>query len=96
MFYPTLQPILLLILIVALCSGPIAAQVWPIEVLVTILKDKVVALPGGGSPAEEALGVNETIVTTAAKGPADFPPTLGVLLWITPMDRGAVGDGGTC
>lgn len=80
MLYPTLHPILPLILILALCSGPIAAEVLPIEVLVTIVKDKVVALPGGGSPVEEALGVNETIVTTAAKGPAGFVQTSRRLL----------------
>jgi hypothetical protein len=53
MLYLTLHPIVPLIL--ALCSGPVAAEVRPVEVLVTIVKDKVVALPGGGSPVEEAL-----------------------------------------
>jgi hypothetical protein len=80
MLYLTLHPILPLILILALCSDPVAAEVRPVEVLVTIVKDKVVALPGGGSPVEEALGVNETIVTTAAKGPAGFVQTSRRLL----------------
>ena len=80
MLNPTLHPTLPLILIVALSSGPVAAQVRPIEVLITIVKDKVVALPGGGSPVEEALGVNETIVTTAGKGPAGFAQTSRRLL----------------
>lgn len=71
---------LLLILIVALCSSPVSAQVRPIDVLITVVKDKVVALPGGGSPVEEALGVNETIVTTAAQGPAGFAQTSRRLL----------------
>ncbi|MBK9305530.1 MAG: hypothetical protein IPM58_00175 [Nitrospira sp.] len=80
MRYPTLHPIVLLLLIVGFGSGPVAAQVHPIEVLVTIVEDKVVALPGGGSPVEEALGVNESIVTTAAKGPAGFVQTSRRLL----------------
>ncbi len=80
MRYPTLHPMLPLILVLALCSGPVAAEVRPIEVLITIVKDKVVALPGGGSPVEEALGVNETIVTTAARGPAGFVQTSRRLL----------------
>lgn len=70
----------LLTLIVALWTGSVFAQVRPVDVLVTVVKDKVVALPGRGSPVEEALGVNETVVTTAAKGLAGFAQTSRRLL----------------
>jgi len=56
-------------------SLPAFAQVRQVDVLVTVVKDRVVALPGGGSPVEEPLGVNETTVTTAAQGPAGFAQT---------------------
>lgn len=74
------HPLACLILLAALCSSPIFAQVRSIDVLITVVKDKVVALPGGGSPVEEALGVNETIVTTSAQGPAGFAQTSRRLL----------------
>jgi len=60
--------------------GPASAQTRQVDVLVTVVKDKVVALPGGGSPVEEPLGVNETIVSMAAKGPAGFAQTSRRLL----------------
>ncbi len=61
-------------------SLPAFAQVRQVDVLVTVVKDRVVVLPGGGSPVEEPLGVNETIVTTAAQGPAGFAQTTSRLL----------------
>ncbi len=60
--------------------GPAVAQTRQVDVLITVVKDKVIALPGGGSPVEEPLGVNETIVSMAAKGPAGFAQTSRRLL----------------
>jgi hypothetical protein len=71
---------LALMILVFLGSSPAFAQVRQIDVLVTLVKDRVVALPGGGSPVEEPLGVNETLVTTAAQGPAGFAQTTRRLL----------------
>ncbi len=71
---------LALVILVSLGSSPAFAQVRQIDVLVTVIKDRVVALPGGGSPVEEPLGVNETLVTTAAQGPAGFAQTTRRLL----------------
>ena len=56
------------------------AQVRQIDVLITVVKDRIVALPGGGSPVEEPLDVNEKIVITAAQGPAGFAQTSTRLL----------------
>ena len=67
--------VLPLLIGIALCASPAVAEVRQIDVLITVVKDKVVAIPGGGSPVEEPLGVNETVVTTAAKGPAGFALT---------------------
>ncbi|MGE0643097.1 MAG: hypothetical protein AB7P24_05460 [Nitrospira sp.] len=80
MHHATRHSIPLLIIIVALCSSSIFAQIRPLDVLITVVRDKVVALPGRGSPVEETLGVNETIVTTEAKGPAGFAQTSRRLL----------------
>lgn len=80
MLPPTQHLLLSLILMATLSSNFTFAQVRHVDVLVTIIKDKLVALPGGGSPVEEALGVNETIVTTGAKGPAGFAQTSRRLL----------------
>jgi len=80
-------------------SLPAFAQVRQVDVLVTVVKDRVVALPGGGSPVEEPLGVNETIVTTAAQAPAgcpNHPPTVGLFFRLTAMDGGAVGHQRAC
>jgi hypothetical protein len=60
--------------------GPAFGQTRQVDVLVTLVKDKLVALPGGGSPVEEPLGVNETIITTGARGPAGFAQTSSRLL----------------
>ncbi len=73
------------ILVFALCLLPVVpdpafGQTRQIDVLVTVVKDRIVALPGGGSPVEEPLGVNETIVAMAAKGPAGFAQTSRRLL----------------
>lgn len=74
------QPLVPFLLLAALCSHPVFAQVRPVDVLVTVVRDKVVALPGGGSPVEESLGVNETVITTEANGPAGFAQTSRRLL----------------
>ena len=64
-----------LLIMVALCASSTFAEIRQVDVLVTVVKDRVVALPGGGSPVEEPLGVNETVVITAAQGPAGFALT---------------------
>ena len=71
---------ILILIIAALCPSPVYTQGRSVDVLITVVKDRVVALPGGGSPVEEPLGVNETIVTTAAHGPAGFAQTTRRLL----------------
>jgi hypothetical protein len=80
MFCTTSYAKLALMILVSLGLSPAFAQVRQIDVLVTLVKDRVVALPGGGSPVEEPLGVNETLVTTAAQGPAGFAQTTRRLL----------------
>jgi len=80
MFFITSRAVLFLIIMVSPYSSPAFAQVRQIDVLVTVVKDRIVALPGGGSPVEEPLGVNETIVITAAQGPAGFVQTSRRLL----------------
>ena len=69
------RSVLPLLLMVALCASPAFAEIRQVDVLITVVKDRVIALPGGGSPVEEPLGVNETVVTTAAQGPAGFALT---------------------
>lgn len=69
-----------LLIMATLYPCPIFAQGRSIEVLITVVKDRVVALPGGGSPVEEPLGVNETVLTTSAHGPAGFAQTTRRLL----------------
>lgn len=68
------------LIIATLYPCGIFAQVRSIDVLIMVVKDRVVALPGGGSPVEEPLGVNETIITTEAHGPAGFAQTTRRLL----------------
>lgn len=80
MLFRAPRQMLILSLILSASPGLIFAQSRHIDVLVTVIKDRVVALPGGGSPVEEALEVNETIVTTAAHGPAGFAQTSRRLL----------------
>lgn len=72
--------VFMLTFILSMSSIPASAEIRQIDVLVTVVKDRVVALPGGGSPVEEPLGVNETIITTAAQGPAGFAQTSHRLL----------------
>lgn len=50
------------------------------DVLITVVKDRVVALPSSGSTVEEGLGANEKVITTAARGPAGFAQTSSRLL----------------
>jgi hypothetical protein len=80
MLFITSRITLPLIIMVALDLSSAVAQVRQVDVLVTVVKDRIVALPGAGSPVEEPLGVNETIVTTAAQGPAGFAQTTRRLL----------------
>lgn len=80
MLSTTSRATLSLILLLSLGSSPVLGEVRQIDVLVTLVKDRVVALPGGGSPVEEPLGVNETLVTTTAQGPAGFAQTTRRLL----------------
>jgi len=72
--------LVLALILLVLVPGPAFSQARQVDVLVTVVKDKVVALPGGGSPVEEALGVNETIIATEARGPAGFAQTSRRLL----------------
>lgn len=71
---------LLLALLCILHVGSAYAQSRQTDVMVTVANNKVVALPAAGSVVEESLGVNETIVTTAARGPAGFAQTSSRLL----------------
>jgi hypothetical protein len=50
------------------------------DVLVTVTNEKVIALPAGGNGIEEALGVNESVIVTAAKGQTGFAQTSSRLL----------------
>lgn len=43
--------------------------------MVTVMKDKIGALSASGSGGEESLGVNETVVTTGARGFTGFAQT---------------------
>lgn len=76
----TSRAMLPLIIVVAIGSNSAVAQVRQVDVLITVVKDRVIALPGSGSPVEEPLGVNETIVSTAAQGPIGFVQTTRRLL----------------
>jgi hypothetical protein len=69
---------------IALSSLLIAAMMFPDaahpqgrhgDVMVTALKDKVVAFPPAGSAVEETLGVNEALIATAARGSTGFAQT---------------------
>ena len=71
----------LTVLIAAVLSGSYAfGQGRHSDVMVTVLKDKIVALSAGGSGGEESLGVNETVVTTGARGFTGFAQTSTRLL----------------
>ena len=60
-------------IMVSMVSSAASAQVRQVDVLITVVKDRIVALPGSGSPVEKPLGVNETIIATTAQGPAGLP-----------------------
>jgi hypothetical protein len=70
----------LLAIVVFMHPSPAIAQGHQGDVMITVVKDKVVALPAAGSVVEEGLSVNETIITTAARGPAGFAQTSNRLL----------------
>lgn len=59
---------------------PAMAQNRSGDVMVTVLKEKVVALPSSGSGVEEALGMSEEVVKTGARGPTGFIQTSDRLL----------------
>ncbi|HJT22493.1 MAG TPA: hypothetical protein VJ746_18615 [Nitrospira sp.] len=50
------------------------------DVTVTVVKDKIVALPAGGSSIEEGLTLGETVVKTESKGQTGFAQTSSRLL----------------
>jgi len=72
--------LVLALFLLLVVPDPAFAQTRQVDVLVTVVKDRVIALPGGGSPVEEPLGVNETIIATEARGPAGFAQTSRRLL----------------
>jgi len=72
--------ILLTLLLALDCHSPGYSQSRHSDVMVTVMKDKIVALSAGGSGGEESLGVNETVVTTGARGHTGFAQTTNRLL----------------
>lgn len=74
------RPLLLLILIECLHAAPGFAEGLFTDVLITVAKDKVVAVPGNGSIVEEGLGANEKIIVMASRGQAGFVQTSSRLL----------------
>lgn len=50
------------------------------DVMVTAAKDKVIALPAGGSQIEEGLGLNETVVKIESRGQTGYAQTSTRLL----------------
>lgn len=71
---------LLLLTVLSAYFIPVFAQGHQGDVMITVVKDKVVALPAAGSVVEEGLSVNETIITAAARGPAGLAQTSSRLL----------------
>ncbi|MCS6294430.1 MAG: hypothetical protein H8J66_15270 [Nitrospira sp.] len=68
-------------LLMALCCHSLAfSQSRHSDVMVTVMKDKIVALSASGGGGEESLGVNETVVTTGARGFTGFAQTTSRLL----------------
>lgn len=61
-------------------QDPVLSQGRHSDVMVTVMKDKVVALSASGSGGEESLGVHETVVTTGARGFTGFAQTTNRLL----------------
>ena len=80
MILVTTRPLLLLISIVCLHADPAFTEGLFTDVLITVSKDKVVAVPASGSIVEEGLGANEKIIVTAARGQAGFAQTSSRLL----------------
>ena len=78
---PRRHAVLLFVLSVSLCSqDPASSQSRHSDVMVAVMKDKIVALSASGSGGEESLGVNETVVTTGARGFTGFAQTTNRLL----------------
>ncbi|HEY7130379.1 MAG TPA: hypothetical protein VH332_11935 [Nitrospira sp.] len=77
---------LLSFMILTLLASPLAFQATVDgqgrhgDVLVTVANDKVIALPAGGAAIEEALEVNESVVSAAARGQTGFAQTSTRLL----------------
>jgi len=73
---------LLSVLVGSLCLFPgiAAAQGHRGDVTVAVMKDKIVALPAGGSGVEESLGMSESVITTETRGQTAFAQTSNRLL----------------
>ncbi len=68
-------------LLMVLCFHSLASsQSRHSDVMVTVMKDKIVALSASGGGGEDSLGVNETVVTTGARGFTGFAQTTTRLL----------------
>ena len=63
-----------------LFSGIAAAQGHRGDVMVAVMKDKVVAVPAGGSGVEESHGMSESVITTETRGQTAFTQTSDRLL----------------
>ncbi len=64
----------------SLSSIPASGQGRLYDVTVTVVKDKIVALPAGGSSIEEGLTLGETVMKTESKGQTGFVHTSSRLL----------------
>lgn len=91
---------LLLLTVLSAYFIPVFAQGHQGDVMITVVKDKVVALPAAGSVVEEGLSVNETIITHHDGGArpsrlgTNLQPTPRILDESTAMDRGTPRRGG--
>jgi len=65
---------LLSLLVGSLClfSAIAPAQGHCGDVMVAVMKGRVVALPAGGSGVEESLGMSESVITTETRGQTAF------------------------
>lgn len=71
----------LVVLVALVMSGSFAfGQGWRGDVMITVVNDKLVAIPAAGSRIEESLGANETVQNTAARGQTGFAQTSTRLL----------------
>ena len=69
------------VLIAAVMAGSVAfGQGWRGDVMITVVNDKLVAIPAAGSRIEENLGANETVQNNAARGQTGFAQTSTRLL----------------